>query len=129
MLATSVLLVDSNVTFLRIAARLLQEHYHTELLVVGTSSGEHDALEKAHQLQPRIILLGLSQHSLASLEIIPAMRTILPTVGIIVLGSLDIHAYRHASIKAGADAFIAKVSLNIELLPMIRQIVNGAHPS
>lgn len=124
--AISVLLIDSNPTFLRIAARLLQEHYHNELMLVGISSGNDDAIHKARHLAPQIILVGLSQHSLVCLRLIPHLRTAMPTAGIIVLGSLDIHAYRQAATDAGADAFIAKVAMNNALLPTITTLTGRA---
>jgi DNA-binding NarL/FixJ family response regulator len=122
MIPVSVLLIDANATFLRIATRLLQEYYSTELMLVGTSAGDADALQQAQTLQPRIILLGLSQHSLTALRLIPRLRAIMPDVGIIVLGALDIHAYHQAAHDAGADAFVAKVALSHNLLPTIASV-------
>jgi DNA-binding NarL/FixJ family response regulator len=123
MTAISVLLVDANPNFLRIAVRLLQEHYSTDLQVVGSSSSDVDALNQAQVLKPRIMLLGISQDSLAYLRLIPRVREMLPDIGIIVLGALDISAYQQAARQAGADAFVAKVALNTMLLPTLRRVV------
>jgi DNA-binding NarL/FixJ family response regulator len=121
-----VLLIDANPTFLRIATRLLHEYYSNELTIVGTSEGEDDALQQAEQYQPRVVLLGLGQHNLTMLQLIPRLRTLVPGIAIIVLGTLDIHAYQQAALAAGADAFVAKVALNQQLLPTIQSLITVA---
>jgi DNA-binding NarL/FixJ family response regulator len=122
MTAISVLLIDANPAFLRIATRLLQEHYSTELQVIGSSSSETDALNQMRVLRPRIIVLGISQDSMRYLHLIPRIREILPNVGVIVLGALDISAYQQAALQAGADAFVARVALSTMLLPTLRRV-------
>lgn len=122
--ATTVLFVDTNKTFLRIAARLLREYYHAELSLVGVAASYEEALAQAPTLNPRIILVGIGQHSLEGLQVLPRMRRHLPSAGIIVLGALDIALYRQAALSAGADAFVAKVALNHELLPTIWHITS-----
>jgi DNA-binding NarL/FixJ family response regulator len=121
-----VLLVDANLTFLRIATRLLYEYYSDDLTIVGSSTDEDDALQQARQHQPRVVLLGLGQHNLTMLQLIPRLRALVPGVVVIVLGTLDIHAYRQAALAAGADAFVAKVAINQELLPTIRSFISTA---
>jgi DNA-binding NarL/FixJ family response regulator len=122
-----VLLVDANPTFLRIATRLLHEYYSNELTIVGTSDNEDQAIQQAQQEQPRAILLGLGQHNLTMLQLIPHLRALLPGVVVIVLGTLDIHAYQQAALAAGADAFVAKVAINQELLPTIQSLTSVSH--
>jgi DNA-binding NarL/FixJ family response regulator len=121
-----VLLVDANPTFLRIATRLLHEYYSDKLDIVGTSAGENDALEQAQQQQPRVVLLGLGQHNLTMLQLIPRLREALPGGVVVVLGTLDIHAYQQAALAAGADAFVAKVAINQELLPTLQTLLSNA---
>jgi DNA-binding NarL/FixJ family response regulator len=125
MTAISVLLVDANTAFLRIAIHLFQEHYSTELQVVGSSSSETDALNQAQALNPQIMLIGISQDNLTYLRLIPRVREMLPNIGIIVLGALDISAYQQAARQAGADAFVAKVALNTLLLPTLRRVAEA----
>ncbi len=126
--AIPILLIDANQNFLRILSSLLREYYHQELHVIGTAFNNGDAVHQAQELTPRIILLGLDQHSLSSLQLIHRLRAVMQDVGIIVLGSLDIDSYRQAALAAGADAFVAKVALNSELLPAIRCIVGAVPP-
>ncbi len=119
---TTVLLIDTNTAFLNIAHRLLREYYYPHFMIVGISSSANDALSQAQQLQPGIILLGTGQHSLENLRLIPRLRLLLPSVGIIVLGSLDINIYRQLAISLGANAFIGKIALNTALLPTMQRL-------
>ncbi len=126
--AISVLLIDANQVFLRIATQILQDHYYDTLTVVGISPGNDDVIRQAQHLKPQVILLGLGQYTLTALRLIPRLRTGLPAVKIIVLGSLDIDIYRQAALEAGADGFVAKVAINSALLPTIRHVMTTPQP-
>jgi DNA-binding NarL/FixJ family response regulator len=116
----SVLLVDDNPAFLRIATRFLQKHDDT--VVIGTADGGEEALALAQDLQPDIVLVDLAMPGVSGLETIPRLRAILPKVGIIALTVLDTNSYLQAAIEAGANDFIPKASLNTDLLPAIRRV-------
>ncbi len=122
--AVSILLVDENPIFLRVTSRILREYYRDELMLLGMSPGNHDALDQSQRLKPRVILIGMGQNGDTSLWLIPLLRVLLPDVKIVVLGQLDMPAYRQAAMDAGADAFVAKVALSHELLPTIRRVTD-----
>ena len=122
----SILLVDDNPSFLRIATRFLQEH--DDVVVVGTGGGGEEALALAQDLQPDIVLIDLAMPGLTGLATIPLLRVMLPKVGIIALTVLDTNGYRQAALAAGADDFVAKASLDTDLLPAIRRVAQ-ADPS
>jgi DNA-binding NarL/FixJ family response regulator len=119
----SVLLVDDNPTFLRIATRFLQEHYRDEVVVVGTAGGGQEALIKARDLRPQVILLDLAMPDLPGLEAIPRLRAALPEMGIIALTVHNSNGYRQAALAAGADEFVSKANLSTDLLPAIRRVM------
>ncbi len=119
----SVLLVDDNPTFLRVATRFLQAHEGVN--VVGTANGGQEALVKAQDLRPQIILLDLAMPDLPGLQAIPRLRKLLPQAGIIALTLLDTSGYRQAALSAGADDFIPKAALNTDLLPSIQRVAQA----
>jgi DNA-binding NarL/FixJ family response regulator len=125
----AVFLIDNNTTFLRIATRLLHEYYQQHMCVVGSTAQYDEALQQAEILKPRVILLGVGQHSLESLQHIPRLREVLPNACIIVLGSLDIDIYRQAALNAGADDFVPKAAINHALLPAIQQCTQKGQSS
>jgi DNA-binding NarL/FixJ family response regulator len=120
------LLVDDNPTFLRILKSYLDENYLEEVLVVGTASDGNEALAKATELRPDVILLDLAMPGLTGLNAIPHLRRLMPEVGIIVLTVLSANGYREAAIAAGADEFVPKANLNTDLLPAIRRVKREA---
>jgi len=119
----SVLLVDDNPAFLRIATRFLEEH--EDVVVVGAAGGGEEALALAEDLQPDIVLIDLAMPGLSGLETIPHLRAVLPGVGIIALTMLDTNSYWQAALAAGADDFVPKASLDRDLLPAMRRVAQA----
>ena len=119
----SVLLVDDNPGFLRIATRFLQEH--DDVVVVGAAGGGEEALALVQDLQPDIVVIDLAMPGLSGLATIPLLQIVLPEVGIIALTVLDTNGYRQAALAAGANDFVAKASLDTDLLPAIRRVAQA----
>ena len=117
---TSVLLIDDNATFLRIATQFLRDH--PDINVVGTAGGGEEGLKLAKKLKPQIILLDLAMPDLPGLDVIPLLREVLPEVKLIALTMLDTNGYRTAAKTAGADAFVAKAAMGTNLLSEIRRV-------
>ncbi len=119
----SVLLVDDNPAFLRLTTRFLQEY--DDVAVVGAAGGGEEALALAQDLQPDMVLIDLAMPGLSGLATIPRLRAMLPEVGIIALTVLNTNSYWEAALAAGANDFVAKASLNTDLLPAIRRVAQG----
>lgn len=119
----SVLLVDDNPTFLRILGDFLGEE--EDILVVGMARSGEEALVKANELRPQVILLDLAMPGLNGFNTTPRLRSMMPDVGIIALTVLDANGYREAALTAGADDFVAKANLNTHLVPAIRRVVES----
>lgn len=119
----SVLLVDDNPVFLRIATRFLQEH--EDVVVVGAAGGGEEALALVQELQPDIVVIDLAMPGLSGLATIPLLRVVLPEVGLIALTVLDTNSYRQAALAAGANDFVPKASLDTDLLLAIRRVAQG----
>jgi DNA-binding NarL/FixJ family response regulator len=119
----SVLLVDDNPSFLRIATRFLEQH--EDVVVVGAAGGGEEALALAQDLEPDIVLIDLAMPGLSGLETIPHLRAVLPGVGIIALTMLDTNSYWQAALAAGADGFVPKASLDTDLLPAMRRVAQA----
>jgi DNA-binding NarL/FixJ family response regulator len=125
MSATTILLVDDNPAFRRIAARFLQ--LLPEVMVVDTASGGRDGLARAQALRPDVVLMDLHMNDLPGLEAIPRLRACLPEVGIIALTLMETSGYREAALAAGADEFVAKARMDTDLLPAIHRVRQAAH--
>lgn len=121
----SLLLVDDHLAFLRIATNFLQERYKEEVVVVGAARGGEEALARALDLQPDIVLCDLTMPGLTGLETIPRLREAVPEVGIIALSCHEANGYRQAALAAGADDFVPKASMSTDLLPAILRVMQA----
>jgi DNA-binding NarL/FixJ family response regulator len=121
----TVLLVDDNAAFRRMAARYLEERSPGDVTVVGSVARGEDALVEAARLHPQVVLVDLRMPGLTGFETIPRLRRILPETGIIALSLLDSHGYRQAVLAVGADDFVAKASMGRDLLPAIQRIARA----
>jgi DNA-binding NarL/FixJ family response regulator len=85
-------------------------------------TNQADILAQVRSKQPRIVLLGVGLYHLAGFRLLPHIRRALPDSLIIVLGPLDMEAFRQAALAAGADAFILKAALIRDVIPTIEQM-------
>lgn len=118
----TLLLVDDNPSFLRVAARFCDQH-PDELHLVATAQDGAEALDKAVDIRPDLVLMDLNMPGMGGLEAIRKLRQMLPDVGIIALTLLDKTSYLGPTLEAGADEFVCKPTLVSDLLPAIRRVV------
>jgi len=117
----TVLVVDENLTFLRIARRFLEEI--EGVVVVGTIQGSDDLLERVQMMRPDVVLLDITTSDLpGGIGFISRLRGVLPTVKIIALTLINTDGYRQAALEAGADMFLPKADMGIGLLSAIQRI-------
>lgn len=96
---------------------------HDDLVVIGTASGGEASLDKAQSLRPQVVLMDLQMPGLSGLETRPRLRSAMPRVGVIALTLMDGKEYRKAALAAGADDFVSKDRVNIDLVSAIRRVV------
>ncbi len=119
----SVMLVDDSPLFLSTATQFLETC--KEVAVVGACSSGQEALEKAGDLRPRVILLDMMMPGMSGLSVIGPLKQLLPDTAIIALTVMDTPNFRKAALAAGADAFIPKSTMRVALLPIIRKMGKG----
>ncbi len=123
---TSLLLVDDNPVFLDLLRRYLEVYGNGGLAIAGTALGGKEALTRAPNLRPDVIVIDLVMPDLPGLEAIPRLRRLLPEAGIIALTFSDTDYDRQAALAAGADDFVSKARLEHELLPAIWRLAERA---
>ena len=96
-----------------------------EMLVVGEAATGEEALARAEELQPDIILMDLNMPGLNGVE---ASRRILqarPRIGILVLTMLEDDASVFAAMRAGARGYLLKGADQSEVLRAIQVVAHG----
>lgn len=124
----TVLLIDDNAGFRRIAEWLLTEYYADEITVLGAASIGLDGLRLVDRLQPQVILVGLGLPATTGLAFMRQLRMAGQHMGIIGLGLLSTTSYEQAVRSVGADAFVRKDDLNTHLLAIVREVMHQRSP-
>ncbi len=116
----TVLLVDDDPAFLDEASLVFERH--PEVTLAAFVSKGKEALPKANQLKPDVVLVDIKMPDLPGLDVIRILRQAIPNLGIIALTGFDEDEFREGSLAAGADAFVTKNAMRKELIPAIQKV-------
>ena len=121
--AIKVLIVDDHTLFRRGIASVLSNQ--EELEVIGEASDGLEAIEKAKELSPELILMDLNMPRCTGLEAIQALQAERPEINVLVLTVSETEADLFAAIKYGARGYLLKKSEPEELIHAIISIAQG----
>jgi DNA-binding NarL/FixJ family response regulator len=118
-----ILIADDNDMIRRGVAGLLSSEPDWE--ICGEARNGAEALLKAPQLLPDLILLDVSMPGINGLEVARLLRQDVPRLKILVMSQHDpIHLLPRV-VAAGADGCVDKTHLGRDLVPSIKRIVGG----
>ncbi|MFG0214183.1 response regulator [Brevibacillus porteri] len=119
-----VLLVDDH-TMIRKGLRVLLESY-SQITIVGESHTGNDAILKANQLEPDVVLMDLSlPNGLDGFSASNEIRKSNPFVKIVILTMHDEEIFVQKAITVGAHGYILKNSHGELLLQAIVEVYRG----
>ena len=118
-----VLIVDDHTLFRRGISAVLTKQEGLE--VMGEAVDGLDAVAKAKEINPNVILMDLNMPRCSGLEAIQALQTEMPQVNILVLTVSDKEADLFAAMKFGAKGYILKNTEPDELVHAILHIAQG----
>jgi len=118
-----VLVVDDHALFRRGIVTVLTNQEN--ISVVGEAVNGLEALEKAAELAPDVIVMDLNMPQCSGLEATQALQAKMPQVNILVLTVSDNEADLFAAIKFGATGYILKNTEPEELVQAIHHIAQG----
>lgn len=125
-----ILLVDDH-SVVREGLRALLEQCE-DMTVVGEANDGPEALLKAEQLRPGVVLLDMKMPGMGGIETIVALKERLPEVVIMVFTSYADEAQVRDAIGAGALGYLLKDALRDDLIRAVRAVAAGQawlHPS
>ncbi|HEY7280876.1 MAG TPA: response regulator transcription factor [Actinomycetota bacterium] len=118
-----VLIVDDHALFRRGLQMVLDAEPDIE--VVGEAGDGHQALERAQELMPDVVLMDVRMPRRSGIEATREIRDALPHVRIIMLTVSDEEADLYEAIKAGAAGYLLKEVSTDEVPEAIRSVVAG----
>ena len=118
-----ILLADDHVT-VRQGLKLLIDN-EPDMDVVGEASDGSEAVHKARELSPDVVVMDISMPGVNGLAATRALRQIRPDVKIVTLTRHGDQAYLQELLRAGVSGYVLKRSAPTELLHAIRAAAAG----
>jgi DNA-binding NarL/FixJ family response regulator len=120
---TRILLVDDHILVRESVASLLQAQ--PDLQVSGEAGSIREALQRARDTQPDLILLDLSLPDGNGIVALPALKAESPDSKIVILTMHEDDEQLFAAIRAGAVGYLSKNIRTAELLQRLRDVIRG----
>lgn len=118
-----VLIADDHTMVRESLVRLLEAGGDVE--VVAQAADGLEAVEKAEQTRPDIVVTDLAMPRLGGLEVIRRLRQKLPDTRVLVLTMHQEDEYVLQAVRAGASGYLVKDSASAELLAAVRSLHAG----
>lgn len=119
----SILLVDDHTLVREGFARMLE--LEEDFLVVGQAASAEEALEKAKELKPDIILMDIKLGGINGIEATRMIKSESVNTEVIILSMYDEEEYVRESVKAGATGYVLKDISQEELIRNIKVVHSG----
>ena len=126
----SVLIIDDNLHFLNAISEYIKEHLSNQIWVQATAQNGSDGISLARLLKPQVVLLDLKLPDMHGFIAISLLRQVLPEAKIITTTLISSEVfeqskdiYNQKSLSAGADAFIPKYGLDMDLGTVILDLI------
>jgi DNA-binding NarL/FixJ family response regulator len=112
-----ILIVDDHEIFRRGLRSLLESRADWE--VCGEATDGQDALDKAKQLQPDVIVLDITMPRLNGLDATSLIRKEVPAAKVVILSQHQPALMKQVALTAGAGAYVTKSEVSRELMTAI----------
>ena len=93
--------------------------------VVGTAADGRSAIRSVAALKPDIILMDLTMPGTSGIDAIAHIKRQHPNVRLVALTFHKEDRYIHATLEAGADAYVLKDDSRTELFTALRSVLSG----
>jgi DNA-binding NarL/FixJ family response regulator len=119
-----VLLVDDNESVRRSIRQILDSQ--TDIQVVCEAVDGHDAVQKAREHLPDVVLLDITMPKTSGLEAARILKQEFPSMHIIIVSQHDSRAFQWAALAAGVNGYVVKSDAARDLIPELRKIKRAA---
>ena len=120
---TEILIVDDFPFWQHFVATLLESE--TDFKIISAASDGLEAVQKAKELQPDVILMDVSLPGLSGIEATREIRKLCSGSKILFLSEHRCPDFIRAAFDAGGSGYVLKSDSGSDLIPGIRAILNG----
>ena len=96
-----------------------------DMEVCGEAANGHEAIARAAETAPDVVLLDLKMPGLGGAEALGRIRAAHPGAKVLVLTMYDDESYLRKALDAGAAGYVLKRAADVELLAAIRSVHEG----
>ena len=121
--AVNIMLVDDFEPWRNFAASLLQKNPAWQ--IVSEASDGLEALQKAEEFQPDLIVLDIGLPRLSGIEAAPSIRKVAPESKILFLSENRDLEVAGAALSAGGHGYVVKSDGENELLVAVEAVLQG----
>lgn len=121
-----VLIVDDHTLFREGLCALFSSESNVE--VVGEAAGGEEAVRKALELKPDVVVMDLMMPGVNGIEATQRIRTALPEVKVLVLSMYDDEEHVQRLLAGGASGYMLKRATSDELVRALKEVVAGGMP-
>jgi two-component system, NarL family, response regulator NreC len=122
-LSIRVLLVDDH-ALMRTGLRMMLETQE-DFEIVGECETGNDAIRRAQELRPDVILMDIALPDILGIEATRAIKKVLPKTAVLALTMHESEEYFFEMLNAGASGYLPKKAAPTELLNAIRVVHAG----
>ena len=120
-----VLLVDDYEPFRQFVSSVLGSI--PDLEIIGEASDGLDAVQKAEELKPDLILLDIGLPKLSGIEAAHRISRLVPAAKILFVSQENDKDVVAAALSNGAKGYVLKLDANRELLAAVESVLRGKH--
>lgn len=118
-----ILVVDDHEIVRKGLCALIQKQVGWE--VCGEAANGREAVEKAAELRPGMIIMDVTMPELDGVESARRIRAVLPDAKILMLSMHNSEEMAKEALKAGAKAYLLKTDVSNELAQVIQAVLKG----
>jgi len=119
------LIVDDFEPFRRYLRSMLASR--PELQIIGEASDGLEAVQKAAELNPDLILLDIGLPTISGIEAAHQISRHVPAATILFVSQNSDPDVLEAALSNGAKGFVRKLDANRDLLPAVEAVLRGEH--
>jgi len=122
---STILVVDDFEPFRRLVFSILQQR--TEFRVIGQATDGLEAVRKAEELQPDLVLLDIGLPKLNGIEAARSVRKFASHIKILFVSQQSSADLVREALGLGARGYVLKSHAGTELLPAIEAVLGGKY--